>query len=139
MGELKISAAFIGFEFEHHVPAAKIAIGELKDQGFVCDVKLWSGVAGIKTSVESVFKKCKFIDSHLGWHGVLPSHPVNELLIDKIQLTKLEIKHFSYTYSRTTVFRDPRIIKKQQIDLFECLVANCICILKNRRFLIYSS
>lgn len=130
MHEMKISAAFIGFEFEHHVPAAQIAISELKHQGLECDLKLWSGVDGIKNSVESAFKKCKFIDSHLGWHGVLPSYKLDGPQIDKIQLTQLEIKHFSYTYSRTTIFRDPRIIKKKQIDMFKSLTTNCIRILK---------
>ena len=69
MQESKISLALIGFEFEQHVPATQIAINELTDQGFECDVKLWSGVDGIKSSVELAFKKCKFIDSHHGWHG----------------------------------------------------------------------
>ena len=128
--KLQVSAAFIGFEFDHHVQAAQIAISDLKDQGIVCEIKLWSGVAGLKTSVETVFANCKFIDSNLGWHGVLPAHPEDIETDEKIELTEVELKHFSYTFSRTTVLRDPRKPNKKQIKLFKSIVRNAVSILQ---------
>ncbi len=127
---MNISVAFIGFEFGHHVPAAKIAIENLSAKGITCEVKIWSGVEGIKTNVESEFEKCKFFDSHLGWLGIFPDCKSEKSFDHMVSLTDLEIKHLSYTFSRTTFFRNPRNIKKKNINLFKYLVGKCIYELK---------
>lgn len=120
-----ISVAFIGFEYEHHVPAAKNAILRLKDNNINCVIKIWSGSPGLREDIQRSFTDCKFLDSYLGWLGYLSTSSNDERNMD-VKLSNLEIKHLAYTYSRTTLFKDPRKTAVRKIRFFESLVCRCI-------------
>ena len=139
MQETKITLALIGFEFEHHVPAVKIAIEKLKNENVRCEVKIWSSRDGIKSKVESEFYDCNFIDSGLGHLGKLPRCDLDTLIKEKITLSPLEIKHFSYTFSRTTFFTNPQNITKKKVENYKTLVSRAILLLSSNPIYKYNT
>ncbi len=109
------SIALIGFEYRHHVPAFVKSFRTLQKKGINLEPVIWSARNGIEAEIKATFPKCKFLDGEKGWFGEFEKIK-NEELAREFSLSELEIKNFSYTYSRTKFFRDPRKVKpKEQV------------------------
>jgi hypothetical protein len=98
--------AIIGFEYDITVPAFSQVLQRLSEEGNHLSPVIWSARDGIKKDVLNYFPNCEFLDHADGWHGLCPNLPVSEVE-EMPPISELEIKHFSYTHSRLTFFRDP--------------------------------
>ena len=102
----KNNVAIIGFEYDITVPAFSQAIQRLAEEGDQISPVIWSARDGIKKDVLDFFPQCEFIDHAEGCHGLLDKVLASEVGVMP-SISEIEIKHFSYTHSRLTFFRDP--------------------------------
>lgn len=122
--------AVIGFEHYHHLPAFHQALGRLQENHRVLTPRIWSAPTGLKQDINDLFLDCTFIDSWDMWHGVLDLYVCdNNYKYPSFKLSKLELKHLSYTKSRLTFFRDPAFITPSDIKYFNKLCCFAIKIL----------
>lgn len=119
--------AVIGFEYDITVPAFSKALKRLSKEGNNLSPVIWSARDGIKQDVLYHFPKCEFLDGIDCWHGLCPSVAVSEVE-EMPPISELEIKHFSYTHSRLTFFRDPGKWTDKEI-LFYQYIFNVSCAL----------
>jgi hypothetical protein len=98
--------AIIGFEYDITVPAFSQVLQRLNEEGNHLSPVIWSARDGIKKDVLNYFPKCEFLDHAEGWHGLCDNVPDFEVEAMP-SISEIEIKHFSYTHSRITFFRDP--------------------------------
>jgi hypothetical protein len=122
--------AMIGFEFKHHVPAAIKAFEKLKEEDLIIIPVIWSGRNGVKSDIINNFHNCVFLDDFLGYYGKF-DEKIKLIYEDEVNLTELEIKHFSYTHSRTKYFRDPRKITVQDKIFYERILNFAMTMLSN--------
>jgi hypothetical protein len=98
--------AIIGFEYDITVPAFSQVLQRLSKEGNHLSPVIWSARDGIRKNVLNYFPKCEFLDHAEGWHGLCDRVPASEVEAMR-SISEIEIKHFSYTHSRITFFRDP--------------------------------
>lgn len=116
-----LNIAMIGFEFKHHIQAFIKAIQRVNEIHVDVIPVIWLARDGVKADIIKNFPSCEFLDGALGWFGEFGKN-TKLLYEDKITLSDIEIKHFSYAYSRTRFLRDPRKITKKDKLLFARLV-----------------
>jgi len=122
--------AVIGFEHSHHLPAFHQALARLRDNHRFLTPRIWSAPTGLKQGIIDLFLDCTFIDSWDMWHGVLYRYICDtNYKYPNFKLSKLELKHLSYTKSRLFLFRDPVFITSCDIKYFSNLCCSAIKIL----------
>lgn len=121
--------AIIGFEFSHMIPAFEKAIERFAAENILATPVIWSARDGLRQEVVKRFPSCVFLDDGKGWHGEyrMPSAECEQLIPP---LTDLEKKHFSYTHSRRTYFRDPSRIREKDIIFYEDVLRFCYMLIK---------
>ena len=109
--------AMVGFEYSHHINALRIALNRLADTRQHYEPVLWTARDGVEASVLKTFPACTFLEAETAADELRRENrklnPNND-----INLTSLEIKHYSYTYSRSTYLRDPRNVTAVDMELF---------------------
>lgn len=111
----------IGFEYSHIPCSLYDALEELaiKDR-LEFNPVLWTARSDIQQQIKIKFKNCEFLDE-------TPFNNENNFLIQNkqyttINLSPLEIKHFSYTLSRRHFFRNPENFTSENIKFFQKLL-----------------
>ena len=121
--------AVIGFEYGITVPAFSQVLQRLAEEGEQLSPVIWSARDGVKQDVLNYFPKCEFLDHADGWHGSCPNLPISEVE-EMPPISELEIKHFSYTHSRLTFFRDPVKWTGKDVFFYQHIFNVCCTLLK---------
>ena len=128
-----IRIGFSGFEFSHHPYSIEKALNELKKEQINLELIFWSARDGIESEVRKFAPACKFIESEgpidVSLHEFTSKVDANNLQ----QLSELELKHFSYTYSRYTFFRDPRVLTIAEKEKFTRWLNLAIAFLEKKK------
>ena len=112
----------IGFEYQHIPDALYGALKTISKNDSVNYIPtVWTGRNGIFDLIGKLFPDCKCLDYNDFRELKFFADKINDSKL--LHLTKTEIEHFSYTYSRQFFLRKPENITSKDIQYFKTLAS----------------